>query len=127
MEERVLAFENIFRVTQVFYIYMIIKGFDQITGVLQALYNKQFKSREMRDGLFRVVFELIAIAFLKVIDYAFIIDIQLSVYLCGFFILKDIFSIIENLGRTGVTLPEAITSRMVSLREFFMGKEKEGE
>lgn len=116
--------ENIFNVSQAFYLFLGFKCIDQITGIITALHTKTFKSNKMRDGFFRVGYELILIFMVKLINYAFAVDINLSAWICAFFILKDIFSIIENVGKAGVKIPDFIACRLVSLQELVVGKEK---
>lgn len=116
--------ENVFNVSQAFYLYLAFKGIDQVTGLFTALHTKTFQSNKMRDGIFRVGYELILIFMVKLINYAFKVDLNLGACVCAFFILKDIFSIVENVGKAGVKLPDFIMVRMVSLQEFVVGKEK---
>lgn len=118
------ALENIIKVSIVFYSWIAIRLFDILTGVAAALYNGNFKSRELRNGFFRFLMEIAAVAFLKLIDYTFDLQISLAIMCATIFVVKDIFSVMENFALCGVAMPKQITSRMASLKDAILGKEE---
>lgn len=123
--DALVTVENLIKVSYVFYAWVIIRLFDMATGIAAAWYNGVFKSREMRQGMFRFLMEIAAIAFLKVIDYTFDLQISMSIICATFFIIKDIFSVLENFALCGVAIPKEITDRMASLKDAILGKQEE--
>lgn len=75
---------------------------DILSGLLKALYNKSFKSGVMRNGLFHKAGEILVLAllYLAEIESADIgLDAGLPLFKtgCGYVVLMEIGSIIENL------------------------------
>lgn len=73
---------------------------DIITGLMQAVKNKNFKSSKMREGLFNKTKVLVTIVFGVVIDSfgGSIIAIPISVPIMCYIALMEISSINENYG-----------------------------
>lgn len=103
--------------------YLGVKCLDMLLGVLKTWKNGNYKSRIMRDGIIRWVAEIVAIAFVILIDFV----LGLNFILCGFtlslFIYKEAGSIVENLGECGVTLPSIVKEKL----EVFNQDKKEQE
>lgn len=75
---------------------------DILSGMLQALYNKEFKSSAMRDGLFHKAGEILVLGLLYLVEIesaAIGLDAGLPLFKtgCGYVVLMEISSIIENL------------------------------
>ena len=92
--------------------YLGIKVADFILGLLKVWKNGCYKSSKMRDGIVRWVAELVAIAFVIIVDLV----LGLNYYLCSFtltlFIYKEIGSILENLTECGVVLPSIVREKL---------------
>lgn len=92
--------------------YLGIKIADFILGLLKTWKNGNYKSSKMREGIVRWVAELVAIAFVIIID----LILGLNYYLCGFtlalFIYKEVGSILENLTECGVELPSIVAEKL---------------
>ena len=85
-------------------IVMVAIAADIVTGLLAALYKKEFKSSVMREGLFHKVGEVCAIAMLYGVEYVqpiIGIDIGLPLFAagCGYLVLMEVGSILENIGK----------------------------
>lgn len=92
--------------------YLSIKTIDMLSGVLKALKKKEYRSRKMRDGLIRWVAELMAIAFVLILDMFLGLKFTLIGLTVALFAYKEAGSIIENLGECGVTLPSIISEKL---------------
>lgn len=92
--------------------YLGIKIGDFILGLLKTWKNGNYKSSKMRDGIVRWIAELVAIAFVIIID----LILGLNYYLCSFtlslFIYKEVGSILENLTECGVDMPGIVADRL---------------
>lgn len=87
-------------------VYCLIVGavilLDIISGLLKASYKKAFKSCRMRDGLYHKCGELLVLALLWGAEYGSpLVGLETGLPLfkagCGYVILMEIGSIVENL------------------------------
>jgi len=87
-------------------VYCVVVGaailLDIISGLLKASYQKNFKSRRMRDGLYHKFGEILVLALLWGVEYGSpLVGVETGLPLfkagCGYVILMEIGSIIENL------------------------------
>lgn len=86
-------------------IYIIVMVFiilDIITGLLKAFKQKEYSSTYMREGLYHKCGSIFCILFGTLIDYTQkYLDIGVSIpilkAICGYIILMEITSIIENI------------------------------
>ncbi|MFR7936336.1 phage holin family protein [Clostridium perfringens] len=92
--------------------YFGIKTIDMILGILKAYKNKNYRSRKMRDGIIRWISELLAIAFVLILDMFLGLKFTLIGLTVALFAYKEAGSIIENLGECGVTLPSIISEKL---------------
>ena len=77
---------------------------DIFTGLIAALYKREFASSVMREGLFHKVGEICAVALLYGIEWAQpIINIDTGFPLfaagCGYLVLMELGSIVENISK----------------------------
>lgn len=75
---------------------------DILSGLLKALYNKAFTSSVMRNGLFHKAGEILVLCLLylvEIVSAAMGLDAGLPLFKtgCGYVVLMEIGSIIENL------------------------------
>ena len=92
--------------------YFGIKTIDMILGILKAYKNKNYRSRKMREGIIRWIAELMAIAFVLMLDMFLGLKFTLIGLTVALFAYKEAGSIIENLGECGVTLPSIISEKL---------------
>lgn len=74
---------------------------DMVTGLVKAFKEKNYTSSIMREGLFHKCGSALCVVFGVLVDYAqtFIDlgqDIPIAIPICGYIILMEIGSIIEN-------------------------------
>lgn len=86
---------------------------DIATGLIAALYKREFKSSVMREGLFHKVGEVCAVALLYGLEYAqpiIGIDTGLPLFAvgCGYLVLMEVGSTLENIGKFTPGLPDII-------------------
>ena len=87
---------------------------DFITGIIKALKEKNLNSTTMREGLFHKLGSCIAIFLGILCEYSFNyfdigVNAQVAYCICGYIVLMEIISIIENIG---VINPELIPKEL---------------
>lgn len=95
-----LNFTNIFWQGGATLIFMI--G-DIISGIIQAIINKNLDSQKMREGLLRKILLILIMILSFIFQYAFNIPI-ISKAVCIYLIVMEIISILENLKKAGIDL-----------------------
>ncbi|AAL96789.1 phage holin family protein [Clostridium perfringens] len=105
-------------------LYIGFKIIDMILGVLKTIKNKNYRSRKMRDGIIRWVAELMAIAFVLILDMFLGLKFTVIGVTLALFAYKEAGSIVENLGECGVELPEIVSEKLEVLNK--NNKNKEG-
>lgn len=95
--------------------YLILVAIDFITGFLKAFKTEGFKSRKMREGVIRILSEIIAIFFAGILDDVLGLNI-LMFSTKGLFLFKQCISIVENLGLLGVDLPQILKDKIQDLK-----------
>lgn len=111
-----LDFRGIFELDKWLEIYLILTIIDMITGFLKAYKVQGFKSRKLRDGVVRIISELVAIMFAGVLDLTFELNI-LMISTKTIFVFKQSVSIVENLGLLGIELPKILTDKIYDLNQ----------
>lgn len=89
---------------------------DYISGVLQAIYNKNLNSEIGFKGIVKkiVIYIIIAVAF--IIETATGNAFAIREIVIMFFIVNEALSIIENVGKTGVKLPKQLITILEQLK-----------
>lgn len=95
-----LNFTTIFWQAGATLIFMVV---DIISGIIQAVINKNLDSQKMREGILRKSLLILIVALSFVAQYAFNIP-AISKVVCIYIILMEIISIFENLKKAGVDL-----------------------
>lgn len=86
---------------------------DYLTGVLVAILQKKVNSAIGRKGIFNKIGILVCIIFCRLIDLSGIIGVnQILPLVSFFFIMNESFSILENLKRLNVPIPEFLLARL---------------
>lgn len=86
------------------FIVLIFIAFDILFGLIQALANRNFESKIMRQGLFHKLGEILAYAFGVMCDSALpLVDIMIPFSLAGaitiYIVVMEIGSILENISK----------------------------
>lgn len=76
---------------------------DILTGFVQAMINNDVQSSVMRQGLLHKTLIIVIIILSFVADLTFSLNF-ISKIVCGYVILMETMSILENLGRAGLDL-----------------------
>lgn len=95
-----LNFTNIFWQAGTTLIFMV--G-DIISGIVQAVINKNLDSQKMREGLLRKILLILIVILSFIFQYAFNIP-AISKVVCIYLIVMEIISILENIKKAGVDL-----------------------
>lgn len=95
-----LNFTNIFWQGGATLIFMIA---DIVSGVIQAIINKNLDSQKMREGIFRKMLLILVVILSFIFQYAFNIP-AISKVVCIYLIIMEIISIMENLKKAGIDL-----------------------
>lgn len=96
--------------------YLILIVFDFAAGFLKAFKVEGWKSRKLRDGIMRVLGEIIAIIFAAIIDMILNLNGVGLFSVKSLFIYKECISIAENLGEIGVDLPDVLKNNIEILK-----------
>lgn len=89
---------------------------DYITGVLSAIYNKELSSEVGYKGIFKKVGILAIIALAHLVGQAMWIE-WVRDAIIGFYIANEGLSILENIGKVGVPLPQKLLSLLNQLKD----------
>lgn len=76
---------------------------DIISGLIQAIINKNLDSQKMREGLLRKILLILVVILSFIFQYAFGIP-AISKIVCIYIIVMEIISIFENLKKAGIEL-----------------------
>lgn len=91
---------------------------DYLTGVCVAIYEKQVNSAIGRKGIFNKVGIMICVVVCKLIDTLQIAGFSpILPIVTLFFILNECFSILENLNRLNVPIPEVLTATLKNFQK----------
>lgn len=90
--------------------------FDYITGILAAIYNKNLSSEIGYRGIFKKVGIILIIALAQLVGQAVGADWIRSAII-GFYIANEGISILENIGRMGVPLPNKLLDLLKQLKD----------
>lgn len=97
--------------------YVVVFSFialDFLTGMIKAFKEKNYSSSIMREGLYHKCGSMLLIGFGVLVEHAekFIdlgVTVPVASMICGYIVLMEIGSIIENLGTIN---PEIVPSKM---------------
>lgn len=90
---------------------------DYLTGVLVAILQKKINSTIGRKGIFNKIGILVCIIFCRLIDLSGIMGSnQILPMVSFFFIMNESFSILENLKRLNVPIPEFLLVRLNNVK-----------
>lgn len=95
-----LNFTTIFWQAGATLIFMVV---DIISGIIQAIINKNLDSQKMREGILRKSLLILVVILSFIAQYAFNIP-AISKVVCIYIILMEVISIFENLKKAGVDL-----------------------
>lgn len=98
---------------------------DVITGIINAVLNKELSSNKMRVGIVGKFYEMIIITLTILIDSILPIkELHLPIVVCIFYIAQEGLSIIENTGKY-ISYPQIVKDLFVKLQD--LSKNNKGE
>ena len=89
---------------------------DYVTGVIVAYINGEVDSRIGFKGILKKVLILIALIVGVLLDRLIGIEWTFRTLVCYFFIGNEGWSIIENIGKTGLPLPNKLKDKLAQLK-----------
>ena len=98
---------------QVLVAFMII---DYVTGVIVAYINGEIDSAIGFKGILKKVLILIALIVGVLLDRLVGIEWTFRTVVCYFFIANEGLSILENIGKTGLPLPNKLKDKLAQLK-----------
>ncbi|MEB9842301.1 MULTISPECIES: phage holin family protein [Bacillus cereus group] len=99
---------------------VIMAAIDYITGVVAAGYNGELKSKVGFKGIAKKVVLFLLVGASAQLDAALGINSAIREATIFFFMGNELLSLIENAGRMGIPLPQALTNAV----EILGGKQK---
>lgn len=101
-----------------FRVFIILMMIDYISGIIAAIYKKEINSSVGYKGILKKVGTLLCISLARQIDILGIYDSKVIVksVVLMFFTVNEIFSILENLGHTGIPIPTILLSVLEKVR-----------
>lgn len=98
-------------------VWLILAAFDIAIGTLAALITKTVSSTISSEGMLRKVVKLLIIGLAGVIGHAYKYPAPLAEMTATFFILPELWSIMENCRRAGVPLPPMLADVLIKLKK----------
>lgn len=107
---------NFDKYLQVFLILMLL---DYVSGIIAAIYNKQLNSEIGYKGIMKKFAIIICISVARQIDILDLYDSKILIrpLVLMFFTINEILSILENLTKTGIPVPEIMNDTLQKSRE----------
>lgn len=102
----------------------VLMVIDIIVGILNAWKSKTIKSSKLRDGIVHKFDELIIIIVALFLQFTLGLPREIPVFSATYIIIMELISILENLAKSGVKVPEWVTKRLANVLED-ANKEKE--
>lgn len=90
---------------------------DYITGVIVAYINGDIDSRVGFKGILKKVLILIALIVGVLLDRLIGIEWTFRTVVCYFFIGNEGWSILENIGKTGLPIPDKLKDKLAQLKD----------
>lgn len=104
-------------------ILFILIFFDYLTGIFSAIYEKKINSNIGRKGILNKVGILVCVTMCKLIDMLHISGlVPILPLVLLFFIINESFSILENLKKLNVPIPDFVMSILNNVKNKFRKK-----
>lgn len=107
---------------QMIFLVVLLMLIDVVTGVLNAVLQKELNSTKMKNGIVGKIYEMLIICVVIMIDRVLPIkQIKLPYITCIFYITQEGLSIIENTGKY-IPYPQMIKDLFVKLKDLSKNK-----
>lgn len=106
---------------------LVFNGLDIVTGLIIALKNNNIESAKLRDGLFKKVGFVICYILAYLIDHnheliGINIHANILPVMCGYSILTELVSIVENVGRLN---PDLLPEKLFNIFKISQNEKKD--
>lgn len=100
-----------------FIVMMICIIIDFATGFTCATINGEVESKRMKDGAFKKIYYIVAVLFVYSVGWLLESENAFGIGICGFFIAVEGISVLENLGKMGIPVPNFIINILAKLKD----------
>lgn len=112
----------VYKMIKVAIVTLVFILFDILTGFLKAAANHNIDSTALRKGLLHKLSEVVAIVFAFLCEYAvqYIhlgVEIPLVIAVCGYIIIMEIISVLENIVEVNPELGKFFAKYLSKLKE----------
>lgn len=91
---------------------MILMLVDILTGFVNAWRNHDIQSSKLRDGIVHKFGEIIIIVLAIFLQFSIGLPKEVTMFASVYIIIMEIISILENVSKMGVQVPEWLTRRL---------------
>lgn len=104
----------------------VMMAVDYMTGLLQAMYNKELNSRIGAKGIIKKVHIILVTAMACLLDTKYFGGVMaIGNMVIGFYIFNEAISVLENVGKCGVKYPEKLEQILTQLKDKNDGNSQE--
>jgi toxin secretion/phage lysis holin len=93
---------------------MILMLVDILTGFVNAWRNHDIQSSKLRDGIVHKFGEIIIIVLAIFLQFSIGMPKEVTMFASVYIIIMEVISILENVSKMGVQVPEWLTKRLKS-------------
>lgn len=111
---------NIIHINHSLYILIVpcvLAACDYLTGFIKAWRDKNIQSGKLREGLSKKFGEMLIIIISLFLQYSIGLPDEISSFIAIYVSLTELVSILENLAKLGVKIPEWLSKRLAGLAE----------
>lgn len=111
---------NIIHINHSLYILIVpcvLAACDYLTGFIKAWRDKNIQSGKLREGLSKKFGEMLIIIISLFLQYSIGLPDEISSFIAIYVSLTELVSILENLAKLGVKIPEWLSKRLADLAE----------
>lgn len=91
---------------------MVLMALDVLVGFLNAWRKEEIKSSALRDGIMHKFGEVLIIVIALFLQYTIALPKEVTIFASVYIIIMELISILENLAKLGVKVPEWLTKRL---------------
>jgi len=95
---------------------VILMGLDIVTGLIAGFVTRTLSSDVSYKGMAKKVLMLMVVVAVGIVQRTWQTDLPLGAIAAGFYCVHELLSILENVGRAGVPVPEALAQAIDKIR-----------
>lgn len=111
---------NIIHINHSWYILIVpcaLAACDYLSGFIKAWRDKNIQSGKLREGLSKKFGEMLIIIISLFLQYSIGLPEEISSFIAIYVSLTELISILENLSKLGVKVPEWLSKRLADISE----------